>query len=738
MPSILEHGATDLSDICRQLTTLGDINRLLHEVVARERSIDAELEQQLSKRKDVEDSLMSLSTSTDEVLDLMRIDAEQLHNSVSSTAQLAEKVSSKVRELDTASNNVREVLSRINLVMDRSNCIETVKLAMESEDYETAAQNIATYSQLRIKADQSMDEVQVRDQEAVLKNAQQELVKIVREKFREAVSKRDHASVVRFTKLHVPLALTSEGLEAFTGYLCQLIAVRAAEDYSVLADAVGQNSASADFVGVLTNLFKDIAIAADDNSELLKECFGPEGLLHTVLQLQAQCDTAGSRVLTRYLEHRQLQRLVREVSGSKRGTDPPLGSPDRVTVVDPRQVEVYLEEIVMLSQRSEEYNEFMLSRLREAAADPVGAASHENAFRGGQFNCTVREVIGYYITLEEYYVEEMVSKAVRLDELADGQLVSSMVDDTFFIMQKCARRSLATGSLQCSCAVLTELNNIISGAFRSAVGGRLSNCAQRLLSDMPAEAAIADTDPSERPHEAAVSMNCAETSGSYVTKLRQDLESVALELFPASQDRERIKSCLADLAKTSSDFHNLAGRALDSVAAAFLNRLRGPLDEVAQTNYQPSEAEYSAMEAEELWTQRLLVTVEASLYYLSPMLVPANYDALVVHLVEKVTARLEAIFAKKRFNQLGGLQLDRDIRNLVSHLSEFTNRAVRDKFARLTQMATVLSLETPNEILDYWGDNSGPITWRWNAAEVRRLLELRVDFSQASLNALRL
>lgn len=59
----------------------------------------------------------------------------------------------------------------------------------------------------------------------------------------------------------------------------------------------------------------------------------------------------------------------------------------------------------------------MLGKLRAVGGELPGHASRENAFRGGQFNCTVREVIGYYITMEEYYVEEMVNKAIALDEL---------------------------------------------------------------------------------------------------------------------------------------------------------------------------------------------------------------------------------------------------------------------------------------------------------------------------------
>jgi len=63
---------------------------------------------------------------------------------------------------------------------------------------------------------------------------------------------------------------------------------------------------------------------------------------------------------------------------------------------------------------------------------------------------------------------------------------------------------------------------------------------------------------------------------------------------------------------------------------------------------------------------------------------------------------------------------------------------VRDKFARLTQMATILNLEKVSEILDYWGENSGPMTWRLTPAEVRRILGLRVDFKPESIAALKL
>ena len=45
------------------------------------------------------------------------------------------------------------------------------------------------------------------------------------------------------------------------------------------------------------------------------------------------------------------------------------------------------------------------------------------------------------------------------------------------------------------------------------------------------------------------------------------------------------------------------------------------------------------------------------------------------------------------FLQLGGLQFDKELRALVGYLTNTTEWTVRDKFARLTQIATILNLE---------------------------------------------
>ena len=70
---------------------------------------------------------------------------------------------------------------------------------------------------------------------------------------------------------------------------------------------------------------------------------------------------------------------------------------------------------------------------------------------------------------EEFYLEENVEKAIAIDEWSPDALTTSMVDDVFFVLQKCGGRALAIGSLQCLCAILGQLNNLLRDSLRAAL-----------------------------------------------------------------------------------------------------------------------------------------------------------------------------------------------------------------------------------------------------------------------------
>ena len=115
-----------------------------------------------------------------------------------------------------------------------------------------------------------------------------------------------------------------------------------------------------------------------------------------------------------------------------------------------------------------------------------------------------------------------------------------------------------------------------------------------------------------------------------------------------------------------------------------------------------------------------------------------SFDQLVSYLTNTVASTLERAVLKSKFTRLGGLQFDRELRALVNFLTAVTTSTVRDRFARLHQINTVLNLEQPQEVLEYYGGKSSGVTWRLTPAEVRQVLQLRIDFRSDEIKRLNL
>ena len=212
-----------------------------------------------------------------------------------------------------------------------------------------------------------------------------------------AAAADDHDAVVRFVRLHKPLGVQADGLAWFAAYLRKLVADRAAEAYNVLLE--GGARGGADFVTALTDLFRDIGGALDANRSVVVDTYGAPAVLELSQGLHEECDTHGARVLQRYCEHRRLRQLV-DAAVAAASPDKARAEPAApVAPADPRQVEEYLEEVLILYQRCEEYNQYLLTAMAAAVApDPLGAA-REQALRSGDFNVTVRELVSHYINL---------------------------------------------------------------------------------------------------------------------------------------------------------------------------------------------------------------------------------------------------------------------------------------------------------------------------------------------------
>ncbi|ONI21830.1 hypothetical protein PRUPE_2G092100 [Prunus persica] len=726
-PSI-KFGTQEALSHVRALTDVGAMTRLLHECIAYQRSLDLDLDSLLSQRTDLDKQLLSLHSSS-QVLHIVKADSDHVLANVTSTCDLADQVSAKVRELDLAQSRVKSTLLRLDAIVERGNCIDGVKQALDAQDYESAAK----YVQRFIQIDSEYKNSGGSEQREQLMESKRQLESIVRRKLSEAVDQREHPTVLRFIRLYTPLGLETEGLQVYVGYLRKVIGMRSRLEFEHLVELMEQNNPTqaVNFVGCLTNLFKDIVLAVEDNDEILRGLCGEDGVVYAICELQEECDTRGSLILKKYMEYRRLPKLSSEINSQNKnlldvggvGSEGP----------DPREVELFLEEILSLMQLGEDYTEFMVSKIKGLTnVDPDLGPRATKAFRSGSFSKVVQEITGFYVILEGFFVVENVRKAIRIDEHVLDSLTTSMVDDVFYVLQSCLRRAISTLNISSVIAVLSVASSLLSNEYHEALQQKMRE------PNLGAKLFLGGVGVQKTGTEIATVLNNMDVSSEYVLKLKHEIEEQCLEVFPAPVDREKVKSCLSELGDMSNTFKQALNAGLEQLVGTVAPRLRPVLDYVGTISYELTEAQYADNEVNDPWVQRLLHAVETNVAWLQPLMTANNYDSFVHLVLDFIVKRLEATMIQKRFSQLGGLQLDRDARALVSHFSSMTQRTVRDKFARLTQMATILNLEKVSEILDFWGENSGPMTWRLTPAEVRRVLGLRVDFKPEAISALKL
>lgn len=718
-------GTPEALDQVRKLTDVGAMTRLLHECIAYQRSLDLGLDSLLSQRSDLDRQLSALQKSAD-VLHIVKADSNHLLSNVCSTSQLADHVSAKVRQLDLAQSRVSDTLLRVDSIVQRSHCLDGVQKALLSEDFESAANYVQTFLQIDSKLKDSAS-----DQREQLLASKKQLQGIVRKRLSAAIDHQNHDSVIRFIKLYPPLGLEEEGLQAYVNYLRRVIAMRSRMEFDQLMELMDQplpNPTQLNFVACLTNLFKDIVMAIEGNDEILRNLCGEDGIVYAICELQEECDSRGSMIINKYMEHRKFAKLTSEINSYKSnllsvGAEGP----------DPREIELYLEEILSLTLLGEDYTEYMVSKIRGlSSVDPELGPRATKAFRSGNFSRVVQDITGYYVILEGFFMVENVRKAIRIDEHVLDSLTTSMVDDVFYVLQNCCRRSISTSNINSVIAILSNAMSLLSGEYNDALQQKMRE------PNLGAKLFLGGSAVQKTGTEIATALNNMDVSSEYALKLRHEIDEQCAEVFTAPGDRERVKSCLSELNEMSNTFKRALSIAMDQLVATITPRIRPILDNVATISYELSEAEYADNEVNDPWVQRLLHSVETNVAWLQPLMTVNNYDTLVHLVLDFIVKRLEVIMMQKRFSQLGGLQLDRDARALVSHFSTMTQRTVRDKFARITQMATILNLEKVSEILDFWGENSGPMTWRLTPAEVRRVLGLRVDFKPEAIAALKL
>ncbi len=708
------------------VSTANLVDEQLQEAIESERLIDAELDDLIKGSGGaVLDEVRATLTADGPVLRSIQSAMEgisALTEKTTETATLADRVSSKIRHLDIRQSRVREVLHHIDTIDERKRSVQGVKRALEAGDLGAAVGCVSQFFDsvsepsgavragkvAELAAGAARDDAwrEMEEMEEYKRQCEERL----RAATEQAVASDDRDAVTAYCQMYGPLKLQKEGVRTLVTYATRRIKSDAKEAYDALVDGFSLTGAKITYVDALTNVLRDIAQAIDEYLDAMRDAFGPECALEGVHTLHGESDVWGARIMARYMEEKELSKYLAGQGGQ--GEAP--GKKIDVSI---------LMELLVMCTRGEEYIKYVLQAMADAAAPNALAPALETSVRGGPFGSSMREVLSYYISLEEVFVEESVAKAISIDQNIPGSLTSSMVDDSFYVLLSAGKRALSTGRAPSAVAVLNQINTVLATLYKSNLVRKLQGCPSRL-------AACVDGSQDADANSYAIVLNDVDLSSSYVEKLREQLEQVAHQVFSNDfHDDDRIQMVLADLKKTSSDIKRLADQATEQLTTSLMLKMRPTLESFVAASYESSEAGF---EISDEWSTSVLQSFGHTFSWMQNLLVPDMYSKVLMSAVDKIVSRMEAAIAQKSFTQLGGLQLDKDVRTLVIGLSELCETSLREKFGRLGQLATVMGVESVEEAADLIRDELLSLS----ALDVRSALMQRVDLSQTSVTAL--
>nr|XP_010959443.2 conserved oligomeric Golgi complex subunit 4 [Camelus bactrianus] len=727
--------------IC-SLTELHELEAVYERLCGEEKVVERELDALLEQQNTIESKMVTLHRMGPN-LQLIEGDAKQLAGMITFTCNLAENVSSKVRQLDLAKNRLYQAIQRADDILDLKFCMDGVQTALRNEDYEQAAAHIHRYLCL----DKSVIELSRQGKEGsmidanlkLLQEAEQRLKAIVTEKFAIATKEGDLPQVERFFKIFPLLGLHEEGLSKFSEYLCKQVASKAEENLLlVLGTDMSDRRAAVIFADTLTLLFEGIARIVETHQPIVETYYGPGRLYTLIKYLQVECDRQVEKVVDKFIKQRDYHQQFRHVQNS-------LMRNSTSEKIEPRELDPILTEVTLMNARSELYLRFLRKRISSDFEVGDSMASEEvkqehqkcldKLLNNCLLSCTMQELIGLYITMEEYFMRETVNKAVALDTCEKGQLTSSMVDDVFYIVKKCIGRALSSSSIDCLCAMINLATTELESDFRDVLCNKLRmGFPATTLQDIQRGVTSAvnimhnslqqgkfDTKGIESTDEAKLSflvtLNNVEVCSENISTLKKTLESDCTKLFSqgigGEQAQAKFDSCLSDLAAVSNKFRDLLQEGLTELnSTAIKPQVQPWINTFLSVSHNIEEEEFNDYEANDPWVQQFILNLEQQMAEFKAGLSPVIYDSLTSLMTSLVAVELEKVVLKSTFNRLGGLQFDKELRSLIAYLTTVTTWTIRDKFARLSQMATILNLERVTEILDYWGANSGPLTWR--------------------------
>jgi len=669
----------------------------------------------------------------------------RLQETLQQTSGVADELSGRVRRLDAVCGRVGEALKIVDDMLELRECSDHVMKAIATEDFERAARYVARFRASQDALPPGTDDASVQ----VLREAEQQLGFAIRQRFEAAIMAKDKAAVSRFAKMFHPLGLAREGVEKYTEFIRRSLADRCASEFKALVPATaGKRAADAEpspYAQALTSAFMEIADIVQEHQQSVEEEFGSDNFVAVLRGMVDEADTQALRVIDKFTKDNI--KVFKQQAG-----------------IDIREVGAVLEETALITQRTQQFHSYVhnvaasvveMIEDKEAwkAELPAGCSEEDGLLLETKLVRRVQELVSEYVQVENSFLQQSVEKAVRETDMLDPEdgdvFTTTLVDDVFFILQQSLLRATSTFEVQAVGATLNCVSDAIGDQLKAALHNNLQeskrlysnwvshakNIAQPAPGQNPLESLFKDSEGKLRPnltsaHSWPHSLNNLQQCLEYLHKLKEATEAAFEDSFPHDgPDKDKLPM-----------LHNLLSMALDDKkqeldqmhalhcregVTMFLGHLRPSLEPLGRLDYNIDEAQYSDFQVNDPFAKAFNNATEMIYQHIKLVINSNSCEEIMQELATRIVKRLEKEALSKRFSLLGALQFESDVRVLCSFFTNVSEQALRHKFARLFEMASLLSLESVDELRELFSEVRN---WKLAPDEIRKLIDCRVDF----------
>lgn len=349
-------------------------------------------------------------------------------------------------------------------------------------------------------------------------------------------------------------------------------------------------------------------------------------------------------------------------------------------------------------------------------------------------------------SMATFFFRRSVEKAFQLDEAPSlshlptepsvtSPLISSAIDDVMYVLNAVLERTVSTGHPNL-------IRNVVANV-RRVLESDLVGMIQRKMRDesYPRAPATSNSNtpalpPNDKVNSFLILLNNLAVATEYIERIVETVvgtcgDGKVVSVFPFGDDHEQV---IASLRALSHSFETRVKELLnDGVQVIYVQVVKPRLRPLLATAFKDAtymthgavgdDAEESLSQQQaDLVRLRFSYGWDAMMHPIRRILTEKNYSRLLAVTSEQLSGMLERRVwgMSGRVNELGAIQLERDVAGIISHVSQGKWYFLRERFVRVAQLVMVLGMDE-SEL------EAGGIEWVLTEDERRRAATIRVD-----------